>query len=518
MSEEVGIRYVAEGTEEAARGVGAFADANERLSQSADQADEATTRVGRSFSEMANQANQTAGRVQQFNAHARDLLGGVQLLAGALGAQEGGAASRMLEFGQSLLSASEQGAAAGAVFGPQGALVGGIVGAAIPAVQELIAALQPVPEVQGHVAIATDAASEAFFAQATAAEHATQSIQDLVNSLSLGGLREHATDIADQITHISDAIEQLESGRAAEFFGGDTVRAERFRFTEQLTALQEEFDRTQEMIREGTASTRRGGGGGRGSRRDDSSGFDEAVGFARGLTTDADASASARGNGLSSRGGRDEAGGLSAQMSAERQLRTLEQQRLTARIALEDKAHDERMRQQQEYLASIQDELAVLNNAGETLGAVFSNAFQAAISGQEDFGEAMEQGIKRVLLQYGTQMVAEGVGALLTGVGNIIFNPPAAAAKLAEGAGKIALGVGLGAAGAAMPAAASGGAGARPAEGPRGPAANEHPGGVAPVTIVMNAPVIMGGTHAEVARTFSEQGMVAARRYNRRAA
>jgi hypothetical protein len=190
---------------------------------------------------------------------------------------------------------------------------------------------------------------------------------------------------------------------------------------------------------------------------------------------------------------------------------------IEARRRLEDRAHAERMQQQREYLASIQDELAVLNQAGETLGGVFSNAFQAAIQGQADFGQAMQDGIRQVLLQYGTQMVAEGVGALLTGVGNAIFNPPAAAAKFAEGAGKVALGVGLGAAGAAIPASANG-SGGRPAEAPRGPTGPAANGPPAPVVVNLNAPTIMGGTYAEVGRTLGRTAAEGARRYQRRIA
>jgi hypothetical protein len=189
---------------------------------------------------------------------------------------------------------------------------------------------------------------------------------------------------------------------------------------------------------------------------------------------------------------------------------------LTARQRLEAQNARQRERLQQQYLASIQDELQAVNSAGQAIGTAFSNAFQVAIQGQGDFGAALEDGLKQTLLQYGTQMVVEGAGALLTAAGLAILNPPAAGGKAIEGAGKIALGVGLGAAGAAINGSGAGG-GAAP-EAPRGAANGPASGGAITYVTNLNAPTVMGGTHAEVGRALSRQGEAGRRRYGGRLA
>ncbi len=147
------------------------------------------------------------------------------------------------------------------------------------------------------------------------------------------------------------------------------------------------------------------------------------------------------------------------------------------------------------------------------LGGAFMSAFEGAIEGQEDFGQAMAKGTKQLLMQFGMTMVAEGIGALFTGIGNTILNPPAAAAKYVEGAGKIALGVGLGATGAAIPT----GGGAPPAPRAERPRVDQAPGGsgaaAGPMIVHLNAPTILGGTDAEVGRLFERVRVAGVRRF-----
>lgn len=132
-----------------------------------------------------------------------------------------------------------------------------------------------------------------------------------------------------------------------------------------------------------------------------------------------------------------------------------------------------------------------------SLGGAFSDAFQQAIAGEADFGKAFEQGIKKQLMNFGTVMVAEGVGALATGIGFTFTNPPAAAGKFAEGGIKIGLGVGLGAAGAAIPSAP---ATTTPAS-PTTPKAGGDSGGGNYTTVVnWNQPTVTAGTTNQLGR------------------
>jgi hypothetical protein len=95
-------------------------------------------------------------------------------------------------------------------------------------------------------------------------------------------------------------------------------------------------------------------------------------------------------------------------------------------------------------------------------------------------------------------------------------NPPAAAGKAVEGAGKIALGVSLGAAGAAIQPPSSG-AGAGDERAPKlGPAANEGGGG-GNVVLNMNSPFVTAGTEADLGRGLSRSISSAIRRHGRAA-
>jgi hypothetical protein len=148
------------------------------------------------------------------------------------------------------------------------------------------------------------------------------------------------------------------------------------------------------------------------------------------------------------------------------------------------------------------------------IGGAFANAFGAAIQGQEDFGTAFVKGMKLQLIQFGVGQVAEGAGALLSAVGLAFTNPPAAGAKAVEGAGKIALGVSLGAAGAAI-SVPSPSAGDERA--PRmGPAANEGPSG-GNVIVNMNSPFVTAGTQAELGRGLTRSIGMSQRRFGRAA-
>ncbi len=180
------------------------------------------------------------------------------------------------------------------------------------------------------------------------------------------------------------------------------------------------------------------------------------------------------------------------------------------RIAVE---RGEREKADRAAMEALEEQTAMLEDVGDTVGGIFAGAFSAAIQGQEDFGTALAKGTKAALINFGTTMVAEGIGALFTGIGNTVINPPAAATKLAEGAGKIALGVGLGAAGAAIPT----GGGSAPSARAERPRVDQAPGSGAgaqpPMVVQLNAPTILGGSEQEVGRLFERVRVAGVQRY-----
>lgn len=176
---------------------------------------------------------------------------------------------------------------------------------------------------------------------------------------------------------------------------------------------------------------------------------------------------------------------------------------------VEAEKHDARVRQ-------AEDQLGVVTDYGKQVGGVFAGAYASAISGQESFDVALAKGAKQQLVQLGTGFIAEGIGALLTAVGSTVLNPPAAATKALEGAGKVALGASLGAVGVAIPVP-SAGAGAAPKERPDGRQAQGGSGSVSSVVVNMNAPSAIGGTQEDFGRLAARSITRAQKRFGRAA-
>jgi hypothetical protein len=255
----------------------------------------------------------------------------------------------------------------------------------------------------------------------------------------------------------------------------------------------------------------RGGGRARGPSESDrlealarGRGGDDSIAFARGLGGEQEPSAAdiegARGRGRSRM-----LGAFDAQRGAEQraQLRVLEE--------LKDKqqqVHDAQMQR-------IEEQVGAWTEAGQKIGGTLYNAFQSAAAGQESLDVAVVKGFKSLAIQFGGQMVQEGIGALLTAVGNTVANPPLAAGKAAEGAGKLALGIGLGAAGAAIPVPASGGG--QQAKTPRLGGPEGDAGGGRSLVVNMNAPTVVAGSTAQVGRMIGRSLTDAQRRFGRAA-
>jgi hypothetical protein len=172
---------------------------------------------------------------------------------------------------------------------------------------------------------------------------------------------------------------------------------------------------------------------------------------------------------------------------------------VNAEAAAAERLADKQKELHDEQMARIQEQVDAWSAAGQKIGSTLYNAFQTAATGQETLEVAVVKGFKNLAIQFGGQMVNEGIGALLTAVGNTVANPPMAATKAAEGAGKLALGIGLGAVGAAIPVPAAGGG--SQASTPRlGPQGSGEGGGSRSVIVNMNAPAVITGSRAAVGR------------------
>ncbi len=499
-------------------------DALTRSTESVGAAEQAVTRKARASRE-ASAANETLARSEEqvslqaivTQQRISALAAGLSGLGSALGS-ESELGSTLGRMGQ--LAAT--GVSIGSVFGPQGAVVGGIIGAALPALHSLA-------EEIGLVERANDSAAE------SARKHAEE----------IDKLADSAKDATDILASLQRAVSQQRAQeRLAAITGGDVSG-----LSPEDAALAAEDARRRIAARLEAATGGRGVGDtsrpfqlGALDEQDIerlSGSFEEMVAAGEALRADLDpvvareAEARRRAAQDGRSGGRGRGGGRrdadqrarafeSDEGAAIREL--MEQESLTARferrgqdaigfarglgtdpleaIRKEEEARDrlkeKQERAHEEQMKRIEEEVAAWTTAGQAIGSSIYNAFQVAASGQEDYDVALVKSFKGLAIQFGGQMVNEGIAALLTAVGNTTLAPTVAAGKAAEGAGKLALGIGLGAAGAAIPVPASGGGQSNVPK--LGPSQQDSGASGGSVIVNMNSPAIVTGTRAELGR------------------
>lgn len=491
------VVYEVDGVEDATANQGSFEDSLRRTGEAMGEQSEAADRAEgstRSLAGAATEAGQQAILTQQ---RISALAAGLSGLGSAIGSDSelGSTLGRM---GQ--LAAT--GVSLGSMFGPQGAVVGGIIGGAIPALQSLGEQLGLIERAHDTASERTAEHSRQVDRLASSAQTAADRLSDLQRAVSarqaqerLGRIvsgdvselsPEDAALAAEESRRRADAISSRVRSIAA--LGGDWAGIDEG-LQEVLAPLEERISQA-----EARSSSRGRRGGGRGGRRrvdpleelmQRAAGGSDAVGFAAGLE------------------GADVSGAPSAfDVEAADLQRQGRNRRFGGSTQAEIQAIDRLKREQEDahnkQMARIQEQVDAWTAAGEKIGSTVYSAFTTAVSGQENFDVAMVKGFKSLAVQFGGQMVNEGIAALLTAAGNTVANPPVAATKAAEGAGKLALGIGLGAAGAAIPVPSSGGGEqARP---PRlGPTGSEGASGGS-VIVNMNAPAVVAGTRAELGR------------------
>ena len=519
MADQVDFIYNVQGATEGAQSIEALLAAMEGQAAAADTAKDSTAGFERASNDLTIQiealreeterlragqvqqtttlgslisaAGQAGGQFQTLLQRTQGVAGAVQSLVSATGSSD-----RTSGAIASLAGLGAQGAALGSMFGPAGTLAGGILGVGVGIIGLGAAHRDARPEIE--------ATTEALNAEATAADAARVSLSDFLSSISTGRRAAGLAEEADRLSTMADEIARLRGSASV----SDRLRAETL--SEEYRSATRDLDNRLADIRaeeaENATNRTRSGRGGRRERRrtiDDILGTDAASNAdisAMGEAAD-EAARSAESERLSRERAETERELLEEKERRTQELETLEDKRHQRKLQQIETEREARRRADEERRRRLEQETRILEDFGGTVGNVFAGAFEAAITGQESFDQALLKGTKQALVQYGTTMVAEGVGALLTGIGNTVINPPAAATKLAEGAGKIALGVGLGAAGAAIPTPGAG-AGAQPERPQNQTPPDASSGAGAPIVLNMNAPTVMGGTHAEVGRSF----------------
>lgn len=499
IQRRVRIVYEVDGVDAAAEDQQALAQALEGTGRALADQSEAVGELEQAMGDLSSLASRAEQVQQRLHQSLQALAGGLQQVSSALGTEnEGGRVlGQMSHF-------AATGIQLGSAFGPLGGVLGGVTGAVLG----LGEALTPVPPAIREVTDEATRGAQAITDLGDSFVGAGDRMRQFLDSVSTAGRMRGLQDLNAQITEISDRIANISTS------GSATDRLQLPELRERLASmLFESQQQTQGLTDEGGFSGGRRGG--RAGQRQTSwqkleelmrragGGRDDALGFAGGLGGDqfrpdesdvftADAERQRRNRrfgGQTSEEGRAH----QAQLAHLREIAEKQKQN-----------HDEQMRR-------ITEQVNAWTQAGERIGGVISGAFTAAIQGQEDFGTALLKGFKMEAVEFGGKMINEGIAALLTAAGESVLNPPAAASKAIEGAGKVALGVGLGAAGAAIPVpSATPSAQAKP---PRlGPAANGAGGGGNTI-VNLNAPALVTSTEAQLGRTIGRTLTASARRF-----
>ena len=499
VTRTVRIVYEVEGVEGAAADQQSLERALNETGEALSDQSQRVEEVERSMASLSDVATRSEQVTQRLHQSLQAFAGGLAQVSALMGTEtEGG---RLL--GQ-MSHFAATGIQLGSAFGPLGGVVGGLAGALLG----LGDALTPVVPAIREVTAEANASADAALAMGDAFEGAGDRMRDFVDSVSTASRARGLQDMNARIAEMSDRVATLGGGSAMQRLEAISLRDELASLLAQSAAMQEGLD---EEGRE-TGGGRRGGRGG-GSRRDTFRSDGGAALRALAAQGESDASRAER------MGRPSEFDVMGADLQRQQRNRGFGGGRggdpVQAQIAALDQLKDKQQQIHDEQMARIEEQVGAWTEAGQKIGGTLYNAFQSAAAGQESLDVAVVKGFKSLAIQFGGQMVQEGIGALLTAVGNTVANPPLAAGKAAEGAGKLALGIGLGAAGAAIPVPASGGG--QQAKTPRlGPDSGSGGGGGS-VIVNMNAPSVVTGTRSQVGRELGRALEDAQRRFGRAA-
>lgn len=515
MAEPIQIQVEFTGTDEAVRGASAVSGGLDTMSARTESAAAAADRL-------ASRQTAAATAAIAFGQRLAAAANAVQGVASALGV-EGQAAGLIGKITQT----SSAMAQLGATFGPQGALVGGIVGAAIPAISGIMESidalnernaewaerLRGIEEGQQQAEAATRQSTTAINEQSDALANASENMRRFIDSLSTGGIQRQAQDSSARITELSDQLARVndelrglgsvQGAAAADRMLGLQDRAREL--TTAIAAASDQFEEARGLLSETESAPARRGGGRRRVEEPQAAAVDEgdAMAVVRDIINEQNAALREQAElkeeliGITDKQrGVEEA---AAAARAEQHEAELERQAelKDALIESADKQREVADRQRQEYQAV----------TGVIAGGL-NDALQAIIAGNKTAEEAFTGLLASFLKYISEQSMLKAIYEYAEAIASFAsYRYDQGAQHLAAGIAYTAVAVAAGAGAAALSAPSAKGAGE---EKPASPESGRGDGGKGGGDIVINynSPVVTAGTRAELGRDMA--GMIRA--------
>jgi methyl-accepting chemotaxis protein len=515
VAEPIQIQVEFTGTDEAVRGASAVSGGLDTMSARTESAAAAADRL-------ASRQTAAATAAIAFGQRLAAAANAVQGVASALGV-EGQAAGLIGKITQT----SSAMAQLGATFGPQGALVGGIVGAAIPAISGIMESidalnernaewaerLRGIEEGQQQAEAATRQSTTAINEQSDALANASENMRRFIDSLSTGGIQRQAQDSSARITELSDQLARVndelrglgsvQGAAAADRMLGLQDRAREL--TTAIAAASDQFEEARGLLSETESAPARRGGGRRRVEEPQAAAVDEgdAMAVVRDIINEQNAALREQAElkeeliGITDKQrGVEEA---AAAARAEQHEAELERQAelKDALIESADKQREVADRQRQEYQAV----------TGVIAGGL-NDALQAIIAGNKTAEEAFTGLLASFLKYISEQSMLKAIYEYAEAIASFAsYRYDQGAQHLAAGIAYTAVAVAAGAGAAALSAPSAKGAGE---EKPASPESGRGDGGKGGGDIVINynSPVVTAGTRAELGRDMA--GMIRA--------
>lgn len=509
MAEPIQIQVEFTGAQEAAR-------AADTVSTRLDNMSTRTEAASRSAQELASRQTAAATAAIAFGQRLAAAANAIQGVASALGV-EGQAAGLIGKITQTSAAMAQL----GATFGPQGALVGGIIGAAIPAISGIMESidglnernaawaeqLRGIEEGQQRAEAATRASTQAIDDQAEALANAGERMRQFIDSLSTGGIQRQAqdsaariTELSDQLARVNDELAGMGGARGADAAARMLGLQERAReLTAQIQSTTDTLEESRRLLNEEPPPRAARGGGRRAAQEEGApSGPSEAERMYAEMLAEENAA-------------------LESQADLTRYLMGLREEAMQQQEQAADRADmlaDREKERQQEIRDQLiessekQREVADQQRQGyrEVTGVIvggLNDALQSIISGQKTAGEAFEGLLASFLKYISEQSMLKAIASYKydQGVQHLAAGVAYTAVAVAAGAGAVAL------------AAPSGGAQGeqKPASPEAGAAGDGGRGG--DVVINWNSPVVTAGTRAELGRDMASMIRAGSQRF-----
>ena len=524
MAEPIQIQVEFTGAQEAAR-------AADTVSTRLDTMSDRTNAAARSAQELASRQTAAATAAIAFGQRLAAASNAIQGVTSALGV-EGQAAGLIGKITQTSAAMAQL----GATFGPQGALVGGILGAAIPAVQGLIQSFREQEEAQQQLLISTGVLVESYdtILQRIQAVSSARSRESRL-AMGLGTTQEQeaavtraqqAAEAATQTVaraqealnqasfdQMQNAITGLRAAEAAERRTRSELQQAQEAQRLAIADAQADAERLmEELLSSGQTATaaRRGGG----ARRQSAEEFRAPSGPSEAERMYAEMLA-------------EENAALESQADLTRYLMGLREEAIQQQEQAADRADmlaDREKERQQEIRDQLiessekQREVADQQRQGyrEVTGVIvggLNDALQSIISGQKTAGEAFEGLLASFLKYISEQSMLKAIFEYAEAIASFAsYKYDQGVQHLAAGVAYTAVAVAAGAGAVALAQPSGGAQGDQKPASPEAGAAGEGGRG-GDVVINWNSPVVTAGTRAELGRDMASMIRAGSQRF-----